>query len=462
MRLPAVRKRVIKLKIKKGNLQKNDGREMTAELKNNNGEISICIRQPENDVQPETTTVAAKTVLSGANTDATAGAATDTTSGANTDATAGAVADGTEMVRLPGHAAGKNFSANGERDDDRLFEDILQQSRAAGSHKIYAALPEGTPYSSAAAAEIFYLAKKLKEKGITLDLSRLPQNVQDVLNLAMKGGNTPPKDEVIHKDFLERIGTESFLIYEDVKNALRFMRETFGAVGRFMAGTAVWRRKDFWFIFGDCSYKAVGIIALVSFLVGLILAFVGALQLRTFGAGIYVASMVALGMTRIMAAIMVGIIMAGRTGSSYAATLGTMQVNEEIDALKTLGVKISDYLVAPRLISLVLTIPFLTLLADALGILGGAVVGVSFLDLSSSSYLEYSVKALSLKNILVGLFHSIVYGVIISLCGCYEGLNAGRDADSVGKATTGAVVTALVWMIVATGILTVVFEEMGI
>ena len=445
---------------------------MTAELKNNNGEISICIRQPETSTEAATavlsgantdaTAGAVTDTTSGANTDATAGAVTDTTSGANTDATAGAVADGTEMERLPGHAAGKNFSADNGRDDDRLFEDILQQSRAAGSHKIYAALPEGTPYSSAAAAEIFYLAKKLKEKGITLDLSRLPQNVQDVLNLAMKGGNTPPKDEVAHKDFLERIGTKSFLIYEDVKNALRFMRETFGAVGRFMAGTAVWRRKDFWFIFGDCSYKAVGIIALVSFLVGLILAFVGALQLRTFGAGIYVASMVALGMTRIMAAIMVGIIMAGRTGSSYAATLGTMQVNEEIDALKTLGVKISDYLVAPRLVSLVLTIPFLTLLADALGILGGAVVGVSFLDLSSSSYLEYSVKALSLKNILVGLFHSIVYGVIISLCGCYEGLNAGRDADSVGKATTGAVVTALVWMIVATGILTVVFEEMGI
>ena len=183
---------------------------MTAELKNNNGEISICIRQPENDVQPETTTEAAKTVLSGANTDATAGAVTDTTSGANTDATAGAVADGTEMERLPGHAAGKNFSADNGQDDDRLFEDILQQSRAAGSHKIYAALPEGTPYSSAAAAEIFYLAKKLKEKGITLDLSRLPQNVQDVLNLAMKGGNTPPKDEVAHKDFLERIGTKSF------------------------------------------------------------------------------------------------------------------------------------------------------------------------------------------------------------------------------------------------------------
>lgn len=350
----------------------------------------------------------------------------------------------------------KNNTASG------LDSTRLQQLKERGQTKIFAETPEGQPYASLPAAELFGLAKQIQAAGLTLDLSRLPKNIRDMLTLALKVENRPPKDAVSQSGLLERIGKKSFIIYEQVKSALRFMHETNLSLLRFFSGRAIWRRKDFWFIFGDCSYKAVGIIALVSFLVGLILAFVGALQLRTFGAGIYVASMVALGMTRIMAAIMVGIIMAGRTGSSYAATLGTMQVNEEIDALKTLGIKISDYLVTPRLVSLVVTIPFLTLLADALGILGGAVVGVSFLDLSSSSYFDYSIKALSLKNILVGLMHSIVYGIIISLCGCYEGLNAGRDADSVGKATTGAVVTALVWMIVATGILTVILEEMGI
>ena len=350
----------------------------------------------------------------------------------------------------------KNNTASG------LDSTRLQQLKERGQTKIFAETPEGQPYASLPAAELFGLAKQIQAAGLTLDLSRLPKNIRDMLTLALKVENRPPKDAVSQSGLLERIGKKSFIIYEQVKSALRFMHETNLSLLRFYSGRAIWRRKDFWFIFGDCSYKAVGIIALVSFLVGLILAFVGALQLRTFGAGIYVASMVALGMTRIMAAIMVGIIMAGRTGSSYAATLGTMQVNEEIDALKTLGIKISDYLVTPRLVSLVVTIPFLTLLADALGILGGAVVGVSFLDLSSSSYFDYSIKALSLKNILVGLMHSIVYGIIISLCGCYEGLNAGRDADSVGKATTGAVVTALVWMIVATGILTVILEEMGI
>lgn len=350
----------------------------------------------------------------------------------------------------------KNNTASG------LDSTCLQQLKERGQTKIFAETPEGQPYASLPAAELFGLAKQIQATGLTLDLSRLPKNIRDMLTLALKVENRPPKDAVSQSGLLERIGKKSFIIYEQVKSALRFMHETNLSLLRFFSGRAIWRRKDFWFIFGDCSYKAVGIIALVSFLVGLILAFVGALQLRTFGAGIYVASMVALGMTRIMAAIMVGIIMAGRTGSSYAATLGTMQVNEEIDALKTLGIKISDYLVTPRLVSLVVTIPFLTLLADALGILGGAVVGVSFLDLSSSSYFDYSIKALSLKNILVGLMHSVVYGIIISLCGCYEGLNAGRDADSVGKATTGAVVTALVWMIVATGVLTVILEEMGI
>lgn len=338
--------------------------------------------------------------------------------------------------------------------------DSLKHLKDNGVKIIYAQSEE--KFSSLISSEIYIWAKKIKDAGMLLDLSRLPKNYQDVQSLATKSANIPPTYKADTTDKLTKIGKKSFDIYLKIKDVLNFVHETAKSLVHFFGGTAIYRKKDFWIIFADCSYLAIGIISLVSFLVGLILAFVGALQLKNFGAGIYVASMVALGMTRIMAAIMVGIIMAGRTGSSYAATLGTMQVNEEIDALKTLGIKITDYLVAPRLVSLVLTIPFLTLLADALGILGGAVVGVSFLGLSSSSYFEYSVKALSLNNILIGLLHGIIYGIIISLCGCYEGLSAGRDADSVGKATTGAVVTSLVWMIVATGILTVILEVVGV
>jgi phospholipid/cholesterol/gamma-HCH transport system permease protein len=340
-------------------------------------------------------------------------------------------------------------------------DEVINQLKKQHIHTVYAKADDDI-FSSLITSHIYDWQQKLSSAGFEFNYEQLPPRLRDLIDLALRSINTPPTQSVTQIDWLEKLGTNGFAIYQKFISALHFIKTCFEATGRFISGKAIYRKRDFWFIFADCSYQAVGITALVSFLVGLILAFVGAMQLRTFGAGIYVASMVALGMTRIMAAIMVGIIMAGRTGSSYAATLGTMQVNEEIDALKTLGIKVTDYLVAPRMICLVLTIPFLTLLADVLGIFGGAVVGISFLDISSTSYLDYSIKALTLKNILVGLLHSVVYGIIIAICGCYEGLTAGRDADAVGKATTSAVVTALVWMIVATGILTVLLEVLGI
>ncbi|MBP3688039.1 MAG: ABC transporter permease [Alphaproteobacteria bacterium] len=340
-------------------------------------------------------------------------------------------------------------------------EEILRRLKEAKVKTVFAET-EATDISEVLEARIYTWSKKIQNAGISFNFERLPKNMRALILLSLSPANTPPKQTQSSGGFLALIGEKGYDLWGRIKNALGFMKETLFSLGRFFSGRAIFRKKDFWFIFADCGYKAVGIIALVSFLVGLILAFVGALQLKTFGAGIFVASMVSIGMTRIMAAIMAGIIIAGRTGSSYAATLGTMQVNEELDALKTLGVKITDYLVAPRLVALILVIPFLTLLADALGILGGAVVGVLFLDISSSSYFDYAIRALSLRNILVGLLHSLIYGVIISICGCYAGVNAGRDADAVGKATTGAVVTALVWMIVATGILTVILEVLNI
>lgn len=337
----------------------------------------------------------------------------------------------------------------------------IQKIKDGNINKVFVKT-DSVDISTARVATIYNACKKLEDNQIAFSFDMLPENIKSLLRLSFGSANVAPNKKEQDTYTLEIIGENGYNAYKSVVDALKFIKESMVSLWNFVNGKAIFRKEDFWFIFSDCSYKAIGIISLVSFLVGLILAFVGALQLRTFGAGVYVASMVALGMTRIMAAIMVGIIMAGRTGSSYAATIGTMQVNEEIDALKTLGIKITDYLVAPRIVSLVLTIPVLTLLADVLGIMGGAIVGVSFLDLSSTTYWEYSINALSLKNILIGLVHSFIYGIIISLCGCYEGLNAGRNADSVGKATTGAVVKALVWMIIATGILTVLLEVVGL
>lgn len=167
-------------------------------------------------------------------------------------------------------------------------------------------------------------------------------------------------------------------------------------------------------------------------------------------------------MTRIMGAIMTGIIMAGRTGASYAATIGTMQVNEEVDALKTMGIAPMDFLVLPRMIALVITMPILTMWADFMGMLGGGVVGVYMLGIPLNKYWELSVDAVALNNFLVGIFHGWVFGFIIAVCGCYYGVYCGRNADSVGVATTKAVVSAIIWMIVMTGVITVACEVFGI
>ena len=189
-------------------------------------------------------------------------------------------------------------------------------------------------------------------------------------------------------------------------------------------------------------------------LVGLILAFVGVIQLSMFGAQIYVSSLVSVGMTRIMGAIMTGIILAGRTGASYAAVIGTMQVNEEIDALNTLGVPPSDYLVMPRLIALTIMTPLLVLYADFMGIVGGFLVGVGVLGLDPMEYYTFTQKGFNLNNLWVGMVHGLVFGMVISITGCYQGLNCGRNAEAVGRATTSAVVYSIVGIVLATAALT--------
>ncbi len=159
---------------------------------------------------------------------------------------------------------------------------------------------------------------------------------------------------------------------------------------------------------------------------------------------------------------MTGIIMAGRTGAAYAATIGTMKTNEELDALHTMGINTTDFLVLPRVVALIICMPILTLLADVMAVLGGAAVGIGMFRIPLAEYWNYTMMAIDMQNFAVGIFHGVVYGAIIALCGCYYGMNCGRNADSVGIATTRAVVVSIVWMVVATGIITFVFEVLGI
>lgn len=317
-------------------------------------------------------------------------------------------------------------------------------------------------WNSRLLARLFALQKAARERQIEVTTVHLPQGMERLLHLAFSVDRKVPENKPKLTGFLENLGNWGLNVYAGAARGLRFLRETGGALWRFLTGRAIMRPADFGFALEDCGYKALPIVSLISFMVGLILAFVGAIQLKTFGAQIYVASLVTIGMTRIMGAIMSGIIMAGRTGASYAATIGTMQVNEEIDALKTMGIPPVDFLVLPRTAALIITMPLITMWSDFMGMLGGGFVGVTMLDIPLQKYWDMSLQAISLANFLVGIFHGLVFGAVIAVCGCFYGIYCGRNADSVGVATTKAVVSAIVWMIVMTGIITLVCEVVGI
>jgi phospholipid/cholesterol/gamma-HCH transport system permease protein len=298
---------------------------------------------------------------------------------------------------------------------------------------------------------------------IALEQKELPEGVQRLLALATavperKGARREAK----RTPFLEQAGQSAIDFWQATIDMLAFIGEAFSAFIRLLTGKAQFRRSDLFVILQETSAQALPIVSLISILVGLILAFVGAIQLRMFGAQIYVADLVGIAMVRVMGAIMTGIIMAGRTGAAFAAQLGTMQVNEEIDALKTMGISPMEFLVLPRMLALMLMMPLLCLYANLMGILGGLIVGVGMLDLTVMEYYVETTRAVSLNHLWIGLFHGFVFGILVALSGCLRGMQSGRSASSVGNATTSAVVTGIVSIIVSTAIITITCEVLGI
>ena len=234
------------------------------------------------------------------------------------------------------------------------------------------------------------------------------------------------------------------------------------AFGNLIRGKARYRTADLIEVIQQCGASAVGIVTLISFLVGVILAFMGAVQLSQFGAAIYVADLVGIGMVREMGAMMTAIIMSGRTGAAFAAKLGTMKVTEEIDALTTMGISPLEFLVLPRVLALVLMMPLLCLYADFVGILGGMFVGVSMLGLSPGAYMRETISTLTMANLLGGLFKATFYGVLIAIAGCLRGFQCGNSSSAVGDAATQAVVMSIVLVVIACGTFAVLFNVLGI
>jgi phospholipid/cholesterol/gamma-HCH transport system permease protein len=299
--------------------------------------------------------------------------------------------------------------------------------------------------------------------GLETDASRLPEGVRRLLSLAAAvPERAGARREAARESFLARVGKETVAQLQAGHEVVVFLGEVTLAFGRLLLGKARFRRSDLLLILQQVGAEALPIVSLISFLVGVILAFLGSIQLVKFGAQIYVADLVGIGMARDMAAMMVGIILAGRTGAAFAAQLGTMQVNEEIDALATLGLSPMEFLVLPRVLALVLMTPLLCLYANLMGILGGLAVGVSFLDIPAVTYYQETQWAVRPTDFTSGLIKSAVYGVVVAIVGCMRGLQCGRSSAAVGQATTSAVVTSIVFIVISMAILTVIYNALGV
>lgn len=298
--------------------------------------------------------------------------------------------------------------------------------------------------------------------GAELDVSGLPDGAQRVFRLARA---VPPRTASAASGpslgLAGRVGMVAIDLAAALWEVFAFVGEVAVALVRFATGRARFRRADLVTNLADCGPGALPIVSLISFLTGMILAFVGAIQLTAFGAQIFVANLVAIAMAVEMGGLMTGIIMAGRAGASFAAQIGTMQVNEEIDALRTTGLSPVEFLVLPRILALFVMTPLLALYASFLGIMGGALVGVMLLDLSWEGYIAQTKSALSLWLFAKGLIKTAVFGVLVAMAGCLRGMQCGRSAEAVGIVTTSAVVTSLVLIVVADAIITVIYDALG-
>ena len=293
-------------------------------------------------------------------------------------------------------------------------------------------------------------------------LNGLPEDLQGLMELALKvpeRSAAKSRDDETHG--LKLLGQRAKALWAAVESFLSFTGDTVLATGRFFVGKARFRSADFWLTIQECGVGALPIVALISLLIGMILAFVGNVQLANFGASLYVADLVGIAMVREMGVMMTAIIMSGRTGASFAAHIGSMNANQEIDALKTFGFNPFDFLVLPRVFALVLMMPILTIYANAIGILGGMIVGAT-VGIPPALFWTEMLTTVDLTQASLGVIKSVFFGVAIAISGCQQGINSGSSSAAVGIATTRAVVASITSIIILDSIFAIIFTILDI
>jgi len=311
------------------------------------------------------------------------------------------------------------------------------------------------------AGRLWQQLEPLMRRAVSVDLNGLPQGLQEVLALALNAA--PPATDTPDPQPpgpVTRVGARALGAWDTRRESLSFVGEVLLSLGRWLRGASDMRTSDLMWQIEQTGPRSLPIVSLVCFLVGLIVAYMGAAQLQRFGAQTYIADLVTVGVVREVAALLVGIVLAGRVGAAFAAQIGSMRANEEIDALTTLGVNPFDFLVLPRVLALLIVGPMLTALGAVVGMAVGWLVAVVIYGVTSQEYVVASLDSLTLPHVLVGLIKGTVYAVLVALAGCLQGMSAGRSAQAVGDATTASVVQAIVWIVVAASVLTVVFQRL--
>ena len=317
-------------------------------------------------------------------------------------------------------------------------------------------------WDSGLIAFLLRLIKECEQKKIRVAREGLPREAQKLVALALKEPEKTLSPQKQKKTFFEEIGEKTLQVDDSLRQALDFFGDIAVSLSRLMMGKSYFRWDDFMLLVKRCGVDTLLLVSLISLLVGMILAFVASIQLKMFGAQIYIADIVGIAMVRVLSAVMTGIIVSGRIGASFAAELGMMEANEEVDALKTLGVSPFEFLVIPRVLALVFMMPILTIYADLMAILGGFLISIWMFHLNSLDYLNHPQLAVKLSYVWIGLIHSFVFGVIIAIAGCLRGIQCKRDSAGVGNATTSAVVTAITGIVIATAIITFICQVLGV
>lgn len=373
--------------------------------------------------------------------------------------------DGVLAVRLQGDwTAYRDSSVSpGEAILDSVHRAIDPQSQAGSVDRIAFDGEALAAWDSRTLVGIRKVMAFADTMAVETDLQGLPAGMRGLvdLSLAVPARGDRGRDDTT-EDVVTLIGQSAMQVVHSLSETNLFLGQSLQSLWRFMRGRANFLRSDVMLFMQTTGPQALPIVGIINVLLGVILGFMGAVQLQQFGAQIYVADLVALGQTREIAPMMTAIVMAGRTGAAYAAQLGTMQVNEEVDALKTFGFAPMDFLVLPRMLALMLMFPLLVLYADALGIFGGYLVGVGVLDLSTTEYIEQTRHAIDMTDVALGVVKGSVFGILVAVTGCMHGMRSGRSASAVGDATTNAVVSGIIAIIFMTAVFAVLTNVLKI